>query len=137
MRAELGDGAQVRVFGSRTDEWVALRQLRNRLIHEYQQSDADLHAALMAAHQGVPALQHAVERRRRAFVRGGGTASGWRRHVAAASVARKRHKHALLRGTLTLTRPSSGEIRVSFPMEAGRADPGPCSKPWTLLERFE
>lgn len=62
MRAELGDGAQVRVFGSRTDEWVALRQLRNRLIHEYQQSDADLHAALMAAHQGVPALQHAVER---------------------------------------------------------------------------
>lgn len=44
------------------DEWVALRQLRNRLIHEYQQSDADLHAALMAAHQGVPALQHAVER---------------------------------------------------------------------------
>lgn len=43
------------------DEWVALRKLRNRMIHEYLWQHEDLHGALYAAQDGVAALAYAVE----------------------------------------------------------------------------
>lgn len=44
------------------DEWVALRKLRNRMMHEYLWQYPDLHGALMAAQEGVDALSHAAQR---------------------------------------------------------------------------
>ena len=44
------------------DEWVALRKLRNRMVHEYLWRYADLHGALMAARDGVEALSYAAQR---------------------------------------------------------------------------
>lgn len=38
------------------DEWLALRKLRNRLVHEYIQSETELTQSLWAAHNQVPAL---------------------------------------------------------------------------------
>ena len=44
------------------DEWVALRKLRNRMVHEYLWQYPDLHGALMAAQEGVAALSYAAQR---------------------------------------------------------------------------
>lgn len=38
------------------DEWMALRKLRNRMVHDYLWQYSELHGALMAAHDGVAAL---------------------------------------------------------------------------------
>ena len=38
------------------DEWLALRKLRNRMIHEYVRNPAELAQALLAAHGGVAML---------------------------------------------------------------------------------
>jgi hypothetical protein len=43
------------------DEWVALRKLRNRMVHEYLWQYDELHGTLHAARNGVPALVYAVE----------------------------------------------------------------------------
>ena len=42
------------------DEWLAIRKLRNRMIHEYVRTPADLIDALNAAHQFIPALLNAL-----------------------------------------------------------------------------
>ena len=44
------------------DEWVALRKLRNRMVHEYLWQYADLRGALLAARDGVAALAWATDR---------------------------------------------------------------------------
>jgi hypothetical protein len=38
------------------DQWLALRRLRNQLVHEYLQNEDELFSALQAAKQGVPLL---------------------------------------------------------------------------------
>jgi uncharacterized protein with HEPN domain len=43
------------------DEWLALRKLRNRMIHEYVRNAAELAQALSTAHQGVTVLAAATE----------------------------------------------------------------------------
>jgi hypothetical protein len=52
------------------DQWLEVRRLRNRMIHEYVRDDGELAAALNAAHQAVPLLAAAaaamVERAHRA-----------------------------------------------------------------------
>lgn len=52
------------------EQWLEIRRLRNRMIHEYVRDDAELAAALDAAHRAVPLLEAAasalVERTRRA-----------------------------------------------------------------------
>jgi hypothetical protein len=44
-----------------TDDWLRLRQLRNRMIHEYVKDPAILTDALNAGHAGVPMLQAAAK----------------------------------------------------------------------------
>jgi hypothetical protein len=44
------------------DDWLAVRKLRNLMVHEYLDQPDALHAALMAAHAGVPMLLQTVER---------------------------------------------------------------------------
>jgi uncharacterized protein with HEPN domain len=44
------------------DAWLAVRKLRNRMIHEYVQDAQELAQALQAAHDAVPMLQQALER---------------------------------------------------------------------------
>jgi hypothetical protein len=44
------------------DRWFALRQLRNRMVHEYIEQPELLVAALQAAHDGVPELFAAAAR---------------------------------------------------------------------------
>jgi len=44
------------------EQWFALRQLRNRMVHEYIEQPAVLAAALEAAHVAVPQLVSAAER---------------------------------------------------------------------------
>lgn len=39
------------------ERWLAVRRLRNRMIHECVRDDAELAAALMAAHAAVPLLE--------------------------------------------------------------------------------
>ena len=39
-----------------TDEWVALRKLRNRMVHEYIRNPAALADAVNAAHAAIPML---------------------------------------------------------------------------------
>lgn len=51
------------------DEWVALRKLRNRMVHEYLWQYDELHGALHAARNGVPALAYAVEQLRGAVAK--------------------------------------------------------------------
>ena len=41
-------------------DWAALRQLRNRMVHEYVRDAAELVDALQAAHRGVPDLAAAA-----------------------------------------------------------------------------
>jgi hypothetical protein len=38
------------------EQWLMVRRLRNRMIHEYVRDDAELAAALSAAHAAVPLL---------------------------------------------------------------------------------
>ncbi len=38
------------------EQWLEVRRLRNRMIHEYVRDDAELAAALHAAHEAVPLL---------------------------------------------------------------------------------
>lgn len=45
-----------------TDDWLAVRRLRNRMIHEYVKDPAELAHALARAHEAVPMLQLAAER---------------------------------------------------------------------------
>jgi hypothetical protein len=42
------------------DRWIEVRRLRNRMIHEYVRDDAELAAALSAAHEAVPLLRAAA-----------------------------------------------------------------------------
>ncbi|MFZ5653351.1 MAG: hypothetical protein ACOY42_02980 [Pseudomonadota bacterium] len=42
------------------DEWLAIRKLRNRMIHEYVRTPTELLDALNAAHQFIPALIHTL-----------------------------------------------------------------------------
>jgi hypothetical protein len=44
-----------------TDDWLRLRQLRNRMIHEYVKDPAVLCDALNAGHAGVPMLLEAAK----------------------------------------------------------------------------
>jgi hypothetical protein len=44
------------------DEWLAVRKLRNLMVHEYLDQPDALYAALLAAHAGVPMLLQTVER---------------------------------------------------------------------------
>lgn len=44
------------------EQWVALRTLRNRLVHEYMESAADLHQALLSALAGVAVLIEVQQR---------------------------------------------------------------------------
>jgi uncharacterized protein with HEPN domain len=58
--------------------WQALRQIRNQFTHEYAGSVENLVAALIEAHQGLPALLDAAramvgEVRRRGWVEAPGT----------------------------------------------------------------
>jgi hypothetical protein len=41
-----------------TDDWLTVRKLRNRMIHEYVRDPAELAQALHAAHDAVPMLVH-------------------------------------------------------------------------------
>ncbi len=41
--------------------WLSVRQLHNRMIHEYVRDDAELAAALSAAHAAVPLLEAAAK----------------------------------------------------------------------------
>lgn len=45
-----------------TDDWLRLRQLRNRMIHEYVKAPALLCDALNAGHAGVAMLIEAARR---------------------------------------------------------------------------
>lgn len=45
------------------DEWLAIRKLRNRMIHEYVRIPTELLDALNAAHQFIPALIHTLHAR--------------------------------------------------------------------------
>lgn len=42
------------------DEWLAIRKLRNRMIHEYVRTPTELLDALNAAHHFIPALIHTL-----------------------------------------------------------------------------
>jgi hypothetical protein len=48
------------------DEWLVVRKLRNRMIHEYVKDPAELAQALQAAHDFVPLLVHTAQRMRQA-----------------------------------------------------------------------
>lgn len=47
-------------FITSVDRWLEVRRLRNRMIHEYVRDDAELAAALCAAHETVPMLSAAA-----------------------------------------------------------------------------
>lgn len=40
------------------DQWISLRQLRNKMIHEYIEDADVLHTSLVTAHDHVPVLEH-------------------------------------------------------------------------------
>ncbi|MGM1053162.1 MAG: hypothetical protein ACQEXO_12270 [Pseudomonadota bacterium] len=40
------------------DQWISLRQLRNKMIHEYIEDANILHASLVTAHEHLPVLEH-------------------------------------------------------------------------------
>ena len=42
------------------DDWLALRKLRNRMIHEYVADPGELLDALIAAHQHIDMLEEAL-----------------------------------------------------------------------------
>lgn len=44
------------------DEWLAVRKLRNLLVHEYLERPEDLHQALQTAHGAVPMLAEVAQR---------------------------------------------------------------------------
>lgn len=44
------------------DDWLIVRKLRNRMIHEYVRDTAELAQALQAAHEAVPMLVSAGQR---------------------------------------------------------------------------
>jgi Asp-tRNA(Asn)/Glu-tRNA(Gln) amidotransferase A subunit family amidase len=48
------------------DEWLVVRKLRNRMIHEYVKDPAELAQALQAAHDFVPLLVNTAQRMRQA-----------------------------------------------------------------------
>lgn len=48
------------------DEWLVVRKLRNRMIHEYVKDPAELAQALQAAHDYVPLLVNTAQRMRQA-----------------------------------------------------------------------
>jgi Asp-tRNA(Asn)/Glu-tRNA(Gln) amidotransferase A subunit family amidase len=43
------------------DDWLVVRKLRNRMIHEYVRDATELAQALQAAHEAVPLLVNAAE----------------------------------------------------------------------------
>jgi hypothetical protein len=43
------------------DQWLALRRLRNQLVHEYLQNEDELFDALQAARAGVPVLSQVAK----------------------------------------------------------------------------
>lgn len=48
------------------EEWLVVRKLRNRMIHEYVKDPAELAQALQAAHDFVPLLVNTAQRMRQA-----------------------------------------------------------------------
>nr|VFJ62303.1 MAG: hypothetical protein BECKDK2373B_GA0170837_11096 [Candidatus Kentron sp. DK] len=44
------------------DDWIAIRKLRNRMIHEYMTGPDELADALNAAHDYVPTLQNTLDK---------------------------------------------------------------------------
>lgn len=44
-----------------TEEWISLRQLRNKMIHEYIEEAEILHSSLMTAHQNIEVLKAFAE----------------------------------------------------------------------------
>lgn len=51
------------------DDWLLVRKLRNRMIHEYVRDPAELAQALQAAHEAVPMLVQAAQQMAQAAAR--------------------------------------------------------------------
>ena len=57
----LDRAARLGLLTQSSDEWVAARALRNRMVHEYVRDPAVLAAALTEAHEAVPMLTAFVD----------------------------------------------------------------------------
>lgn len=57
----LDRAARLGLLTGSSDDWIAARTLRNRMVHEYIRNPATLAEAVTAAHEAVPMLRAFVQ----------------------------------------------------------------------------